>query len=173
MKIIMVVIIVAGVVIGCSKDREQQFDLDAALAGIQVDAAPERPAQHACPEPEPCPECAKPDAIFYTVLARVIRGDTESFITSAFMHRGSRWYVMARIAPSGPVQVGPDLQEAAGDGDLLLARVRQQPQAVGRVTIGGSEYEQYGRLLISQMSAPIGGIRGGTAHIFTVFNALE
>jgi hypothetical protein len=71
-------------------------------AGVpDAPACPACPACAACPVPEPCPACEQADAVYYMVLARVIRGQTESFITRAYVHRGGSWYpvVAAHLKP--------------------------------------------------------------------------
>lgn len=138
-----------------------------------VAALPRRcPACAECPEPEPCPECETVDAIYYSMLHRIERGRPEGYVSTAHVHRGGRWYLVANVFPDG--MEGPSGAPVADFdvGNALLAHVRAHPTDVGVKTIAGDDYAQRGRVLASWQpfdrieDAP--GIRASLASVFVL-----
>ncbi len=168
MKIIMIALVVATFVVGCSKKEEEPGTIPVV---VNLDAGSTRDIRPRCPDPEPCPECPVPDAIFYTVLTRVIRGEVESFLTRGLVHHDGAWHETAKLGTDGPVVVGLGAEVEFVLGDRMLAQVEREPRGLGTPVFDGEEYEQYGPLIIDDSSAPIQGVRGGVAHMITVFSA--
>jgi hypothetical protein len=84
-----------------------------------------------CPEPEPCPVCPAPDAIFFTILTRVIRGEVESFLTRGLVHHDGVWREMAKLGTDGPVVIGLGAEVEFALGNRMLAQVGREPRGIG------------------------------------------
>jgi hypothetical protein len=169
MKLINLVAVVA-LTLGCSqKGREQEATTTGTATG-QSPACPECAESTPCPE---CPECEKLDAIYYLVLARVIRGETQSFLTGAYVHRGGAWYPVGGMTPDGPQPSDGETAETFEHGDELLRKVRSDPQRVGIIETDGGNYEQHGPVATSASSAPIEGVRNGQAHLMSFISVLQ
>jgi hypothetical protein len=184
MNSIVIAVIAAVIAIGCS---ENQHDPHARMAAVNQDAGPDAgprqarcPACASCPEPEPPPECPKPDAIDFAVFVRMVRDTPTIEMVQAYLHEAGAWRrVVFTVADDAQSIRQEDLQQtestAPADyppGDKLMALVRADPERHGTVSIPESSMQhwQYGRTVMGGVCADFGRHK---VYLFTGFRLLE
>lgn len=168
------IVVIMSVILGaCSSaktDPDGKGPADASPTTCPVCIA--CPACPTCSAPPPCPACEKSDAIFYTVVLQLIRGEPEMFLTNVSVHRGGRWYDVDMADASGPRGADDGPRTDLPQGDLLLAHVRAQPANVGRVVVDDVTYQQRAGTLTTWDFGENTDVRG-KVFLVTLFATLK